>query len=440
MPLLAEGRALGSIELRHRPDFDPAAEPETLQVIIGIAGLASLYLQRRRVRQLSEQQEVLPQVEAFAHAVHASLDTTEVAFLVANEGRRLCGCDRLSVAVRHDSRVAIEAVSGTDQVDKRSNLICKLRTLCEQVLKQEERLVFTGDRDDSLPPATLAALDDYLSESNSRLLIVHPLVDPRDALYENPPCSLLILESFSPSLSAEVLTTRLEVLGRHAGGALYNALEHRQVPLRFLWQPLARLQKGLGGTTRAITIAVVVAVTLILGALLWVPYPLKMDARGQLLPEECAWLFAPVEGQVASFASGIQAGSPVTEGQALVLLHDVQLELKVVQLQNEVAAAQHDVEALTAQFTVAQTEADAKSISGERKKKEYLRDRKRKELQALAERTHADAGRPGYFWLTSPQQGTVLNGDFRENLTNRQVKPADPLLRVGDKSGAGKSS
>ena len=49
--------------------------------------------------------------EGFAANVHASLNVTEVAYTVANEGRRLVQCDRLSVAVREGRKVKIEAVS-----------------------------------------------------------------------------------------------------------------------------------------------------------------------------------------------------------------------------------------------------------------------------------------------------------------------------------------
>ena len=44
------------------------------------------------------------QLEGFARAIHSSLNPTEVAFQVANEGRRLIQCDRVSVAARSPAR------------------------------------------------------------------------------------------------------------------------------------------------------------------------------------------------------------------------------------------------------------------------------------------------------------------------------------------------
>src|SRR5262249_31289634 len=80
------------------------------------------------------------------------------------------------------------------------------------------------------------------------------------------------------------------------------------------------------------------------------------------------------------------------------------------------------------------SEADRLRYSAEKKQKEFQRDRKVLERRALRERTHADEARPGYFELKSPLTGTVLSSDFREHLTNRHVKPSEPLLRLGDKT------
>ena len=50
-----------------------------------------------------------------------------------------------------------------------------MRKLCDKVMHWGEKLVFTGTKDDSLPPQVLEALDAYLAESNSKLLVMQPL-------------------------------------------------------------------------------------------------------------------------------------------------------------------------------------------------------------------------------------------------------------------------
>ena len=380
----------------------------------------------------AEPRDLWSRLEAFARQVHASLDPTEVAFMVANEGRQLVGCDRLSVGLRRGRRPVVEAVSGTDVVEKQSTLVQRMRRLFECVLAWGERLVYTGSRDDGLPPAILDALDDYLAVSPSKLLAVVPLRDGRE--HGRGPRSALLMECFHPTTAPEPLVARLEVVGRHAASALYNAGEYHRIPLAWIWKPLARVQEGLGGKASALALFAGVAVAALATALVRVPFPLKMEARGQLLPEVRRWVYAPVEGQVVRFEEGVQPGRPVAEGQPLALLYDVQLELKLGELAGEIAGAQQAVEALARQEAEAATEAERLRFSAEKKQKEYLRDRKALESKALRERVHADDSRPGHFWLKAPLAGTLLNGDFRENLCNRLVKPSEPLLRIGDKA------
>src|SRR5262249_33464142 len=158
------------------------------------------------------------------------------------------------------------------------------------------------------------------------------------------------LECFEPEVPVEQLVARLEVVARHATSALHNAALYRHVPLRFLWQPIAWVQAGLGGKERAIVLSVAAAVLILIGALVFVPYPLNLDAKGQLLPVQRRWVYAPVDGKVVRFAEGIEPGTEVAEGQSLALLYDTQLETRVVQLTQEVAAVAHDIEALNKQM------------------------------------------------------------------------------------------
>jgi hypothetical protein len=429
-PIAFDREVAGLIEVWLNPA--PAAQAAwALQVLVRLSELASLYLHKLRLEELIQRQELWNKLAVFAQQAHRSLDPTEVAYLVANEGRRLIGCDRLSVGLRQAKRVRVEAVSGADLVEQRSNLIQLMRQLFERVLLWGEKLTYEGREDQSLPADVLGALDAYLAVSTSKFLVALPLRDDRET--ENPFRSVLLLESFEPIEALDQVSSRLDAISQHAASALYNACEYRRIPLPWLWRPIARLQEGVGGKTRAAALIGTLAVAVAVTALGLVPYPLKMDAKGQLLPEVRRWVYSPVEGQVIRFEEGVQPGSLVAQGQSLVLLYDVQLEIKLTQLANEIASAQQAIEALAREETAATTEADRLRFSAEKKQREFLRNRKIREQAAFRERTGSEEGRPGYFWLKSPLTGTVLNSDFRETLTHRTVRPSEPLLRIGDK-------
>jgi hypothetical protein len=433
VPVVVDREVVGLLEVWQSPTFPPSTVNVHVQFLVRMASLASAYLRNHQRREVIGQQRLWTHLETFARHIHSSLSPAEVAYTIVNEARRLVGCDRISVAMRRGRRTAVEAISGADVIEKRSNLVQQMRLLFRRVLAWGDTLVYTGTRDSSLPPPVLKALDAYLAESNSKLLVILPLRDEREVAIKRRPRSALMMECFDPNAAPEQLVAQLEVVGRHAATALYNAAEYRRIPLRWLWQPLALVQEGIGGKAVALGLLMIAAVAGIVAALVGLPYPLKMDAQGQLLPQERCWIYSPVEGQVVRFAEGVQPGKAVSENQSLVLMYDVALELKLVQLNGEIAGAEQDIAALARQQAAALTVTERLRFGAAKKQKEYLRDRKILERAALRERTHSDEARPGHFWLKAPLGGTVLNWDFHENLTNRYVKPAEPLLRIGDK-------
>ncbi len=433
-PILVEKQVSGLVEVWQDPRHNPDALPGFLQFLVRMATLASVYLRNAHLRQMVGQQQVWTQLEAFARQVHSSLNPTEVSYLIANEGRRLIECDRVSVSVRDGRKLKVEAISGTDVIEKRSNMVQLLRRLAEDVSKWGERLIYQGAKDDTLPPDVLKSLDSYLAESNSKLLVVQPLHDEREGEEPKSCRAIVIMESFEPPASSDQLLARMEVLSRHSTSALYNAVEHRRIPLRWIWMPLAKLQDGLGGKTRAIIAAVATGILLLIGMLVLVPYPLKMDAKGNLLPEQRRWVYSPTEtAQVVDFLPGIEPGATVKAGQDMIKLLDPKLELKMIELRAEAENASKQADSLRQMIPQATNPTDRFRLENDRIEKELLKDRKNHELTALCDRINAHrSDAPGEFRLVSPIDGTILNRDFLENLRHRTVKPSDPLLRVGD--------
>src|SRR5262249_12884338 len=175
------------------------------------------------------------------------------------------------------------------------------------------------------------------------LLVVQPLHDdregdPKSKTPVKPARSALLMECFEPPAEPQQLVARLDVVGKHATTALYNAVEHRRIPMRFLWMPLARLQAGLGGKGRAISALIVVALTLLVSVLVLVPYPLKMDSTGQLVPVVRRNLAPPSEGRVRAFMAQ-PAEDGIGPGRELAELDDQQLQVKLRTLMSEMESA-----------------------------------------------------------------------------------------------------
>ena len=98
----------------------------------------------------------------------------------------MIGCDRVSVAIKRGRKCKIEAISGQDTFDKRSNVVRLLRNLSKVVCKSGEDLWYTGDTSD-LAPQVEKAVNAYVDESHTKQLSVLPLreADPNEDDKEN---------------------------------------------------------------------------------------------------------------------------------------------------------------------------------------------------------------------------------------------------------------
>jgi hypothetical protein len=443
VPIRLNEQVAGLIEVWQSPGRPLNAVGGFLRYMGLMADLGARYQRNQMLGQMAGQQQLWTQLESFSRQIHGSLNPVEVAYLVANEGRRLIACDRVSVGVRRGRKVAIDAISGADVVEKRSNLVLLMRKLTERVVYWGEKLVFTGAKDDSLPPKVLEALDAYLAESASKLLVVQPLRDEREGDSKRPPRAALVMECFDPPAEPQQLIARLDVVARHATGALYNAVEHRRIPMRFVWLPLAALQEGVGGKAKAITLAVALGLSALAGALYVLPYQLKMQANGQLLTQVRKVIYSPVPGTLKQFDA---TPGEVVEGQRkLATAYDRELEDKIRTLKTEEDNAHN--EAIEADRAAKEAPpVDQAGLRAKAEQQRFLERSKAGELSRLIATANADPQNPGTFFLKAPafmpeeasllgkREWTVLNGDFKE-LTGKAVKPSDPILRLGAKDG-----
>lgn len=429
-PIVYEKQVVGIFEIWQDPARGNDAMRGYLQFMVRVAAVAANFTRNHRLRQMTGQQAVWLQLESFARQIHGSLNPTEVAYLVANEGRRLLEVDRVSVAVRQGRRPQVTAISGADVVEKRSNLVQLMRALFESVLEWGEKLVYAGTKDEALPPKVLRALDAYLAESNSKFLVIVPLKDEREKDSGWPARSALMAECFEVTAATEQITNRLEVVSRHATPALYNAAEHRRIPFRFIWLPLAKLQEGMGGRAKFITTLIFAGLGVLIAALIFVPYPLKMEANGQLLPINRRSVYPPDEGTVKEIKLSLASGTPVAKDEELIRLYHSGLAQKLLGLDQEITAAEYQIQSLGQQALRA-TGQDAVEYSQKVEEAKITKKAKQNEKDELMARTNSVRDKPGEFWLKSPIKGIVLSSDFRDTLLNRFVKPNEPLLRIG---------
>lgn len=446
-----EKQPLGVLEIFQSPNHDPRLYQTFLNFTQQMSGYASQYHQFSTTRTSSGMEKSYTQVEAFARAIHSSLNPTLVGYLVANEGRKAIECDRLCVGVRHGrKKITVEAVSGADVVEKASTHIRRMRRLMEAVNAWGETLTFNGTKDEGLPPNVTHSLDAYLAESTPKFLVVQPIRDEREnatlKAKDKKARSVLLMESFNPPEQTEPLVQRLEVIGKHAAPALYNAAEMKKVPLKMLWWPVLKVQEGFGGKARFFGIGGAILLAALIGALLLIPNTLRMEAKGQLLPVEIGQVYAPRDGIVQKIE--VLPGERVATRTPAVYLFSQELDMELTKLQGELAKAiATESSARVGLRTGGLNKEEEVRLNSEIKLAELTQSNLRQTLDAIETAYNVDRRRRGGYFMalvedknaqkrpTGSVFWTILDEKKDDKLVGRTVRPNEPLIRFGNLEG-----
>lgn len=435
-PLTVDKQVVGLIEILMDPTRRAATQKSTLRFVSDLCDLAASYLKNRQMRQMMSQQRLWNQLEGFTHQIHGSLDLKETAYAVANDGKRLVGCDRLSVAMKIGGRVMVEAVSGQEVVEQRANLIRELTRLCKAVIRSGDDLVYTGNTE-GFAPDIRDALELYVDESGSKAVIVTLLHKPdveeaglRTASQkEKVPFGCLVAEQIGDELAPTDAHARTEVVSRHASTALYNAQEHDKIFLLPLLKLMGSPWRFFRGRTLAKILGVLGAIVAVILALTFVPWKLTIEGRGSLLPETRRITYAPVAGIVVDVP--VAHGQLVKEGDLLCRLESRDLEKEKKRLMADMQAAQTQFAYLSAQVnTTSRTAKDDEknTLQGQRHEAQI----KARSAQAQIESIDAQLDS---MVIRAPHAGIVTTWEVKKNLLGRPVEIGQELISIAATDG-----
>ena len=334
---------MGVVEVFQRPTSGPASQRGYLRFMSQMCAIASEYLKGRQLQQLSDKQSLFARADQFARAVHESLDPTTTAFTIANEGRRLIGCDRVSVALKRGNRCVIEAVSGQDTMDSRANTVTLLGTLATAVVRNGETLWYTGPSDD-LPPQIEGAVQEYVDECHSKSVAVIPLFKPKDPDHDvelaerkdrkDPECvAALVVEQIEDSRPREEFAQSLELVTEHGSRALANAAEHNSLFLMPLWRKLGKAKWLVQARTLPKTVLAAGAALIALLMMCIFPWTFAVEGTAQVRPTIWRDISADVNGTVTHVL--VKQNEAVKAGQPLLKLRNVELGIRLEELRGK---------------------------------------------------------------------------------------------------------
>lgn len=176
-PLSTGKQTTGLVEIFQRADSSPNVQRGYLRFLEQMAGLIGEWLKGANLQKVSDRQVMWQKADHFARLVHDNLELRDTAFTIANEGRQLIGCDRVSVAIKKGRKCRVEAISGQDTIEHRSNIVSALNILATRVVSAGHALWYDGSVED-LPPQLEEAIEDYVDLSHGRSIAVLPIRRP----------------------------------------------------------------------------------------------------------------------------------------------------------------------------------------------------------------------------------------------------------------------
>ena len=435
-PLKTDLEIVGVVEIFPRPDAGINTQKGYLRFLLQMCDLAADFVKSRQLRHFSDRQILWTQLEEFTRVVHASLEPRQTAYVIANEGRRLIECDRLSVAIRKGDKCLIEAVSGQDLFDKRSNTVRLLGRLASAVVATGDPVWYSGDTSD-MAPQVEEAVEEYVDESHSKTVAVLPLKRPPSEEEEEPgkqeepeaPIGALIVEQIEDSRVPDTMLQRVDVVCRHSCTALANSMEHQNLFLMPLWRALGKTKWVFRARTLPKTLAITGVVVALLLTLCFWPADFELQAKGSLEPVLRSDVFARIDGVVTKL--DVKHGDVVEKGQLLAELRNTDLDVAITDIlgqrkttHEQILAIQRSLLAAEKRMSIEEQNRLLGELLALKQKKDSL------DAQWELYRTKKDELR-----VTSPRRGQIITWDLYDRLIHRPVQRGQVLMRVADPEG-----
>ncbi len=421
---------VGILEVFQRPDVNPATQQGFLAFVRQVTRYATEYYKNRQLKNFSDRQNLWTQLEDFTRNIHKTLNLKETVYTVANESRRLVECDRVSIAICRGRRAKIEAVSGQDMVDKRSETVKLLGDLATAVVAVNEPIFYNGDSS-HLAPQVESKLEEYVDASHTKTIAVYPLVahtldekdydeTEHDKLVIPPPFGALIVEQIEDARVSDAMKKRIEIVVEHARTAIGNAIDHNSIFLAPLWQAIGKSKLLVAARTLPKTLAVVFGVLALILAMIFVPWNFNMHCDGSLQPIVRRNIYARESGKVDELF--VRHGSTVHEGDVLLILSNNELEAEWQKNEGEINECSKQILTLKEASYDAQ---DSERIRITGQLEQYMEREKSLNLQRKILNDRREDLK-----VRAPVDGVVMTFDLENKLRSRPVQPGQILMEI----------
>ena len=371
----------------------------------------------------------------YVHSIHSSQDIRDTCNNIANETRLLLDCDRVSVVRKQRGKFQIVAISGQPSVNRRSNTVQLLQKLSQRVLRTDSEFWYPAEQE--LSPQIKDVLDEYLTNSATRSLVIRPVRTKKETEIEdpdsyestdNPVIAGIVIEHSNELWERSAVEPTIEFVSAPAADALRNAKRQSDIFLYPLWYWMGKSR--ILTAPRVWPKILLGMVALVLAALFLLLYqvPFYVSAEGVLLPENRSWVFAGMTGEVESV--NVQHNSLVAAGEPLLKLKNEHLAVQIAETRGRINVLNERKRSIEKSSLRIAANDDSESRTAEQSVQSIVA-----ELNALREKSNLLTRMVDKTLIKSPIAGQVITWDAKRKLTGRTVRPEQQLLEIADLDG-----
>ena len=393
-----------------------------------LARIASDYEQHRNSANWQLERVAWKNYAELSLSLQRTWSLQELAYEIANEGRRYIDCDRVAVVLDSGRRSRLSAISGVDALHRHANVVRKLEELVDVALPLKQPLIIEGKPED-LPPQIELRLQEYLDEGATQSIAVVPLFHPtdKDADQNQQPFGALVFEQFEQA-SLHSMSERIQLLCEQSELGLSRAVRIREIPLLGFLVQNPRLYSWLRVQAWPVWATVLGVFVLVLGFLTLFPADFNLEAQGELEPINTQHVFATQDGTVSKVL--VENDQHVDEGELLVELSSTDLDLEFQRVSGEMLVAQKELSAVRAE-QLQTDDFDAQRV-GRLQELSARESAIEEQISNLSLQLGLITEQRKELKVNSPLSGRILTWDVSDNLLARPVRRGDVLMTVAD--------
>lgn len=419
-PLRHSGVTVGILESDYPISTDDNLSVATYQFLAALSEITADFLSQQELLQLRKAKLAWLQWDQYQIRISRNLDLATVCAVIANDGRIIVGCDRVSVLIRRGRAFFVNSISGVEQADPRAGAVQALEALGNLVRSNLDGYWTTSPAED--PPIT-----QYMRASGTSGVGVIPLRSDAESERDFPPQAVIVFDNFEPHEHWSEIKPRAEALVVRSAPILRMAIERSEIPGLTLWLRLRRIRHIV---RHPALIGSLAAFFLIVILLVLVPAEFTVTASGELLPAVRREIFASSTGIVDQVM--VSHGDEVRVGQPLIVLRDLELEQEAPKILGEIATTTQRLRGVQ----IARLKGrDGTDLSGQHRQLTADEEELKAKLKALELHRDLILERQSALNLLSPISGQVLTWDVSQHLTARPVERGQSLLTIGETGG-----